>query len=105
MSTAPQIKSSTGQPALYYLRCLLFGVFISLPSLGQANMQCHLHPPRTNTNDTPAIIGPFANQAECERENAERFHNQGRCHCQLDSGIPMLREPDASRGSGRQPLW
>ncbi|MDH5446588.1 MAG: hypothetical protein OEY52_13630 [Gammaproteobacteria bacterium] len=60
-------------------------------------MSCHIHPPTTNKDEAPKIIGPYPAQQACEKARLEQFGNKGRCHCSFD-GMPRLNQPSIPFG-------
>lgn len=65
--------------------CLLWQI---APVGAQLRMSCHIHPPDTDSGETPAIIGPFTDAAGCQAERQQRFGDRGRCHCTAGFASP-----------------
>lgn len=73
--------------------CLL----LLFPLLSHAAISCHLHSPVSDQSNTPPslFLGPYANQEQCEQENAERYQMQGYCHCGFANNFKsLLNAPD-----------
>lgn len=47
---------------------------------------CHIHPPASDSAQTPPIVGPYPSGEACELANERLFGGQGRCHCAFDWG-------------------
>jgi hypothetical protein len=52
--------------------------FLVAPTLAAT---CHIHPPPTESDPSPALIGPWPDAGTCDVERANRFGALGRCHC------------------------
>ena len=64
-----------------------------IPAFAYADITCHLHPRGMNTQNeqSPRLIGPFANQQQCEKENERIYQLKGRCHCSFTNpGLPFI---------------
>jgi hypothetical protein len=95
------MRARPGLPAKR-LSLLLLAVLGGTPGVGAAET-CHVHPPASEDDPAPALIGPFPDAANCESERAGRFGPLGRCHCTAAFTPGWLGDGPPGRASAEAP--
>jgi len=62
----------------------LLALFATSQVQALGSTTCHIHPPGSTPQKPIGTIGPFDSVRACETERAQRFGDQGYCHCSAD---------------------